>query len=183
MRKSFLNLIMALFALPLLFAGNAKAGAGNVTGFLVDASVVNGLFSAGATNIKIYAGADASGNLFYVLTGADASFSTMDGQVYLQNSKGDCPPTCDFIPTNLDGGGSMIEGSVGEGYVNNYMNKFSGAKNCVKLSRATLDKVMANYPYFKVTFGSGVTVTGLNEDGTAGNKATFNEGTTCNCGM
>lgn len=182
MKKNFLKIM--LLVLPMLFPGNVKASEPvNVTGFLVDASVVSYMLNNGAAAIKIYAGADEGGNMFYVLVPADAAFNTMPGQVYLQNYKGDCPPSCDYLPPSLAGGGAYIDGNAGLGYINGYMSSHGTAMNCVKLSKATLDKVRNTMPYMKVTFGSSVTVTGLKADGTTTKGGSYTEGSACNCGM
>ncbi len=153
----------------------SKAGEVNVNGFLVDASVINYMFNNGAQAIKIYAAADEAGNLYYILTGADAEFNTMGGQVYKQNYKGDCPPSCDFLPSSLSGGGAYIDADGAEGMVNNYMGTRTGVSNCVKLTKASLDKVRTAYPFMKITFGSSVTITPLKSDGTAATKSAVSD--------
>lgn len=178
--KKIVLFSLFLFLQPKLEASEPS----NVTGFLVDVSVINYMLNNGAQSIKIYAGQDGNGNYYYVLTGADGSFNTMPGQVYRQNSKGDCPPTCEFLPSGLAGGGIYESPSSGEEYINNYMTARPGVANCVKIGRAILDKVKATYPYIKVTFGSGVTVTGMKADGSIVKGGTYSDaGSACVCDM
>lgn len=153
----------------------------NITGFLVDVSVINYMLNNGAQSIKVYAGQDASGNYYYILTGADGSFNTSPGQVYRQNSKGDCPPTCEFLPSGLAGGGVYESPSSGEEYINAYMTARPGVANCVKIARATLDKVRNTYPFIKITFGTGVTITGMKPDGSVVKGGTYTDASNSAC--
>lgn len=171
-------------AILLLFSTSANAGAPS-KGFLIDASIISYMLHNGATNIKVYMAKDDNGTASYVVVPAEADFSTASGQVYRQVGSGVCPPSCEFPPASLAGKGSYTDAGNGENDVNNYMRAYANETNCVKISATTLNKVINDYPYVKIVFDSSVTVTGINEDGSAGRRSSYTENTntTCVCGM
>lgn len=178
------KIAVMIAAVLLLFSTSANAGT-QTKGFLIDASVISYMLHNGATNIKVYMAKDNNGAASYVVVPAEADFSTAGGQVYRQVGSGVCPPSCEFPPASLAGKGSYTDAGNGENDVNNYMQAYANETNCVKISAATLNKVINDYPYVKIVFDSSVTVTGINEDGSAGRRSSYTENTntTCVCGM
>jgi hypothetical protein len=173
-----------LVAILLCFVTSLSANA-STKGFLIDASVISYMLHNGATNIKVYMAIDEKGTPSYVVVPADGSFSTMSGQVYRQVGSGVCPPSCEFPPASLSGKGAFAAASTGADNISNYMRANESEANCVKISAATLNKVIGEYPYVKITFDSSVTVTGINDDGSAGRRSSYTESgnTSCVCGM
>lgn len=173
-----------LAAILLYFAPSVWAG-GSTKGFLIDASVISYMLHNGATNIKVYMAMDENGTASYVVVPADGSFGTVSGQVYRQVGSGVCPPSCEFPPASLAGKGAFATAATGSSNIANYMNASANETNCVKITAATLNKVIGDYPYVKIVFDSSVTVTGINDDGTAGRRSSYTEtgNTTCVCGM
>ncbi len=177
--------IAVLLAATLLYFSPSVFASGTAKGFLIDASVISYMLHNGATNIKVYMAMDDNGTASYVVVPADGSFSTISGQVYRQVGSGVCPPSCEFPPASLAGKGSYTDAGTGSGSVRNYMNTYANETNCVKINASTLNKVIGDYPYVKIIFDSSVTVTGINEDGSAGRRSSYTENTntTCVCGM
>ncbi len=167
-----------LSILLVLLCNTQLSRAGGISGFLVDASVINLMFHNGAASVKIYMAQGSDGTINYVVVPADGSFRTMSGQVYRQVGSGVCPPSCEFPPASLAGKGSFVDAGTGSGEISNYMNSHSGNANCVQLCKGTLDKVRSDYPYIKIVFDSSVTVSGINDDGSVGRRATYSE--SCN---
>ena len=147
-----------------------------VQGFLVDMSVVDYMLSQGASGVKIFAARDNNNNMYYIMAPTDAQFNVLDGQLYRQNFKGDCPPSCEYKPATLEGGGAYTTLAEAKPLVNNYFQ--DGVTNCVMLCNKTLTRAMANYAYIKVTFDSAVKVKGLKYDGSSGWNSDYNY--TCN---
>jgi hypothetical protein len=168
-----LSSLMAVLAIVLSLSNvTAKApGSPSTTGFWLDVNVVNQIANSGAATLKIYAATDASGNSCYIIVGGDANYNTMGGQAFMQNSKGVCPPSCDFGSVSLSGeNNAYIDGGQAAGYVNAYMGEHADAKNCARFTIASLSVLRGASAYIKVNIGSGANATGLKADGTASGK-------------
>ncbi len=163
--------------LLMLLCSTQFANAGQ-NGFLVDASVINLMFHNGASSVKIYMAQGGDGTINYIVVPGDGSFRTIEGQVYRQIGSGVCPPSCEFPPASLAGKGAFTDAGTGSGEIENYMRSNNSSANCVKLCKSTLDKVIGDYPYVRIMFDSSVTVSGINEDGSTGRRATYSE--SCN---
>lgn len=172
--KTFLPFVISI--LLLLFTSSSRLANAQerivVQGFLIDMSVVNYMMKNGASSVKIFAARDNSNNMYYILAGTDAQFKVLAGQVYRQNFKGDCPPSCEYKPATLEGGGAFISQAEAKPLVNNYFK--DGGTNCVMLCNKTLTRASADYDFIKVTFDNEVQVEGLNYDGSSGWNSNFN---------
>lgn len=151
----------------ILFGNALTATAGEtVRGFLVDLKIVDMLTERGAEDIKIFAAYDTENKPYYIMAGLDNSGALIPGKVYRQNETGDCPPTCEFLPTKLTNGGAFIEVSEAKQLIKNYMSYHIAAKNVVKVCAFSLNKVKAKgYHYMRVTFEKNIKVTGVKDDG------------------
>lgn len=160
--------LLAVFFMLLLQSTLCFAG-GNVTGFWLDAKAVEKLAEEGASTLKIYAGMDGNGNLCYLMTGGDARFTTIGGEVYMQNSKGVCPPQCDITSAEVGGrNASAVSSSQASDYINNYMRAYEGTANCARFTMSSLEKLRTTAAYIQVTLGTkSTTASGYDEDGAA----------------
>lgn len=164
----------------LLLCGNPfnSAAQETVRGFLVDLARVDELVARGAQDIQIFAAADNENKPYYIMSGLDNRGELIPGKVYRQNETGDCPPSCDFLPTQLTNGGAYISVSDANGLVNNYMNIHKVA-NAVKICAHSLAKVKSKgYHYMRITFERNIKVTGVKDDGRVKWFAPFTHG--CN---
>ncbi len=164
-------LLLCLIMQPFNYANAIPPGTANVTGFWLDAGVVNQIAASGATTLKVYAGIDATGNVCYIMVGGDDSYNTIGDQMFTQNYKGVCPPQCEFSSANLSGGNSYISEAQADMYVKAYKEQHAGAKNCAMFSVSALGTVLRN-AYIKVSMSTDATATGIKADGTTNTKAT-----------
>lgn len=165
---NFKIILLSVFTSILCFANSYSAHAEieTVRGFLIDMKIVKQLTDRGATGIKIYAAADDKGTPYYIMAGLDNQGAMIAGQVYRQNESGDCPPSCDFLPSALENGGSFISVSEADALVNNYMTQQPEANNAVVICAYSINKVVSKeYHYMRVTFEKRVKVTGVKDDG------------------
>ena len=155
-----LSVIALILSLNSAFAQNV----GPVTGFLLKMDEVKQHTDLGASSIKIFAAKDNNGGLRYVLVGLDAGGEVMSNKIIVNDGTGDCPPTCDFLPKNLNSG-ILVEGPAASSYVDNYMKAFPETENAVVICGESIEKVVGKYNYMKVTISGKVRVTGVKDDG------------------
>ena len=162
--KTFL--LAAITAVLFIISSYTAQAGETVRGFLVDLQRVDELIARGAQDIKIFAAYDKSNKPYYVMVGINGQGAVIPGQVYRQNETGDCPPSCDFLPTALTNGGAYIDPSEASGLINNYMGAHPNIDNAVKICAYSLSKVKSKgYHYMRITFERNVKVTGVKDNG------------------
>ena len=155
--------IFVFVLLGLLQAAHAQSD-DPITGFLIKIAEAKQLTDAGAKAIKVFAAKDDNGGSRYVMVGLDAGGEVMKMKFLINDGTGDCPPTCDFLPTKLNDA-VLIEGKIAAGYVENYMKTYPDVENAVVICIESIAKVAEKFNYMKVTMTGKVKISGVKDDG------------------